>query len=226
MTRDDPDAPSPLTYSTDKGDIYIYGVIDRVDTYKKDKDVYVRVVDYKTGQKDFSPDDMAEGSNLQMFLYLKSLIDTEKAKFREAVGVEEDGRLIPAGVIYVKTAVNDMRVDLPDDKLAEDTVKANQVREGMIINDPAVISAMKLRYTPLYSERTPDKIPKSKEKYLYDESGFDSVMDTVKASVENVADRMRTGHIEAHPKAGKKKSDRLPCEFCEFKPICRSVSKK
>lgn len=225
LKREDETAPSPVTFSSEGGDISIFGVIDRVDTYKKGDDVYVRVVDYKTGHKVFSPDDMAEGTNLQMFLYLKSLIDTEKTKFKESVGAGEGGRLIPAGVIYVKTAVSDVEVTLPDDSLAEETVKANQKREGMVLNDPEILSAMKLKFTPVYSERTPDKVSSTKEKFLFTEDGFDEIMQTVENSVISVADRMRSGRIEAAPKQNGASAS-LPCEYCEFKPICRSVVKK
>jgi ATP-dependent helicase/nuclease subunit B len=223
LKKDDETSPSPITFGTESGDISIYGVIDRVDTYKKGDDVYLRVVDYKTGHKVFSPEDMAEGANLQMFLYLKSLIDTEKEKFKESVGAKE-GRLIPAGVIYVKTAVSDVRIDLPDDAMAEAAVKSNQKREGMVLNDPEILEAMKLKYTPVYSERTPDKISSAKEKFLFTEESFSDIMDTVEGAVADVADRMRRGRIEAIPKPGASSS--LPCEYCEFKPICRSAVKK
>ena len=222
LSREDEGAPSPITVKSDSGDITVYGVIDRVDTYKKGDDVYVRVVDYKTGHKDFSPEDMSEGANLQMFLYLKSIIDSEKEKFKASAGADEGGRLIPAGVIYVKTAVGDVRIDTPDDKAAEDAVKAAQGREGMILDDPEIISAMNIKYTPVYTPSKPDTVTEAKRKYLFDEEGFSSIMETVEESVVRVADGIRQGRIEAHPKPNGK---RLPCEFCEFKPICRSVSK-
>lgn len=222
FSREDESAPSPITVRSDGDDIVIYGVIDRVDTYKSGDDVYVRVVDYKTGHKDFSPDDMAEGANLQMFLYLKAIIDSEKEKFKAAAGAESGGRLIPAGVIYVKTAVSDVKINTPDDKAAEDAVKAAQEREGMILDDPDVISAMNLKYTPVYTPSKPDTVTDAKRKYLFDEKGFSTIMNTVEESVKRVADGIRQGRIEAHPKQNGKK---LPCEFCEFKPICRSVAK-
>ena len=212
------DSPDPVSLHTECGKVNIYGVIDRVDAYKRGEDVYLRVIDYKTGHKEFSPEDMSEGSNLQMFLYLKSLVESEKSMFREKLGVGEQGRLIPAGVIYVKTAVSDVRVDTPDDSIAEETIKNAQGREGMILDDPDVISAMTLKYTPVYSKRTPDKIPDSKKKFLYTEEGWNQIMDTVEGAVSKVADGIRKGEIPATPKEQKGKS---PCEYCEFKPICR-----
>ena len=218
LGRGGDDSPECVSLKTDGGIVNIYGIIDRVDAYKKGEDVYLRVVDYKTGQKEFSPDDMAEGSNLQMFLYLKSLVESENAKFREKTGVGKDGRLVPAGVIYVKTAVGDVRVNLPDDHLAESVVKDSQEREGMVLDDADVISAMTLKYTPLYSKRSPDKIPDSKRNLLYTEEGWKSIMKTVENSVVRVADGIRSGDISAAPKEQKKKS---ACEYCPYKPICR-----
>ena len=214
----DSDTPDPINIKTDSGDIKIYGIIDRVDAYKRGEDVYLRVVDYKSGHKEFSPDDMAGGSNLQMFLYLKALVESDKEEFKKRVGVGDGGRIIPGGVIYVKTSVRDVRVDLPDDGLATEAVKSAQQREGMILDDPDNISAMTLKYTPLYSKRTPDKISDTKKKFLYTEDGWADIMSTVENAVVEVADGIRKGSIPASPKEDKNKS---PCDFCDFRPICR-----
>ncbi len=214
----DENSPDPVKIRTERGDVNIFGIIDRVDAYKKGEDVYLRVVDYKTGQKAFSPDDLAEGSNLQMFLYLKALVESDKAKFRRRLNVGDGGRLIPAGVIYVKTAVGDVKVALPDDALAEEAVKAAQGREGMVLDDPEAISAMNLRYTPLYSPSYPDEIRDNKRHLLYTEDGWGEIMQTVEGAVVRAADGIRDGEMSAEP---KERGGRSPCEYCEFKPICR-----
>jgi len=54
INKKDPDSPEPIVFKPEgEGEVFVYGIIDRVDTYKSGKDVYVRVVDYKTGQKTF-----------------------------------------------------------------------------------------------------------------------------------------------------------------------------
>lgn len=221
LSARDETSPGAINIKTERGDVHIYGIIDRVDAYKKGEDVYLRVIDYKTGQKEFSPDDMSEGRNLQMFLYLKALVESENEKFRRELGASEKSRLIPGGVIYVKTAVGDVRVDTPSDEVADEAVKGAQAREGMLLDDEDSISAMTLKYTPLYSKRTPDKIPDSKRKYLYTEDGWSDIMKTVEDSVTDISDRIRSGEISAKPKV---KKDKSPCEYCEFKAICRKVT--
>jgi ATP-dependent helicase/nuclease subunit B len=216
------DTPTPVRITASDGtEVTVYGFIDRVDTYKSGNNVYVRVVDYKTGQKDFSPEDMEKGENLQMFLYLESILKSENRTFLEKIGVGDDDRLVPAGVIYVKTSVSDVRVDKPDDAMAEQAVMAAQEREGMVIDDEEAISAMGLPYTPLYSARTPDKIPDSRRKYMYDEKGFKNIMETVEGCVGTVAERIRKGDVSPMPKDTG--SGASYCTYCKFKPICRKA---
>ena len=214
----DDSTPDPISITAESGRVTIYGIVDRVDAYKKGEDVYIRVIDYKTGQKEFSPEDIKEGSNLQMFLYLKALVESDKQKYRESLGVGEGGKILPAGVIYVKTSIKDVRVDRPDDAIADEAVKNAQAREGMLLDDPEVISAMTLKYTPLYNRRTPDKIPEAKRNLLYDSDGWQQIMSDVEGAVCRVADGIRSGIMDAEP---KERSGRSPCEYCPFKPICR-----
>lgn len=217
---EDREAPDPIHINATGGEIIIKGVIDRVDAYKKDQDVYIRVIDYKTGKKTFEPSDMAEGSNLQMFLYLKALVESEKKAFHKAVELGEEGRLVPAGVIYVKTDIRDVKIDRPDDESALDAVKDAQQREGMILNNNEIIDAMTLRYTPVYSKKSPTKIANADKKYLYTEEQWDKIMDTVEDSVKKVADQIRCGDVSVSPKEKKRES---PCDYCEFKPVCRKA---
>ncbi len=215
------DCPEPVKAKTPDGrDICVYGYIDRVDTYESGEDVFVRVVDYKTGAKKFSPEDISEGKNLQMFLYLKSILDSRNKSFKEKLGVKEGGRAIPAGVIYIKTAVGDTRVDTPDDTLAEVAVKSAQGREGMVLDNEESLSAMRLEYTPVPDKRKPDKISDSKRKFLFTEDSFEEIMNDAMDAVVRVADGITGGNIKAAPieeKGGTR------CESCEFKPICRSA---
>lgn len=217
--------PDAITYKAEGGDIHVYGIVDRVDTYKTAGGVAVRVIDYKTGSKEFSPDDMAEGRNLQMFLYLKAICDTKNEAFRRMLGVGEGGKIIPAGVIYVKTSLSDVTIDSPSDEEAERALGAAQKREGMVLDDEEIISAMGLKYTPLYSEKKPDEIPAAKRKYLYDKESWEKIMSDIEDVVRGVASRMREGDISAIPNL-QNKGAHTPCEYCNFKAVCRNVRTK
>ncbi|MBQ7387422.1 MAG: PD-(D/E)XK nuclease family protein [Clostridia bacterium] len=202
------------------GDISIYGIVDRVDTYKRGDDVYVRVVDYKTGTKEFSPSDIEEGKNLQMFLYLDAIVNSKNPDFIRNIGAE-GGKLLPAGVIYHKSSLSDVRVPTPDDNLAHTAAMGAQSREGMVLADDDVIAAMGLEYTPLYSKRTTNKISDSKREFMFDADGWRDIMDTVHGSALKIADGIRSGDASAKPYINEKGG--TACEYCEYKPICRKA---
>lgn len=220
ITESGDDTPDPIKMTSPLGrEVRVFGFIDRVDSYKKDGNVYVRVVDYKTGTKKFSPEDIAKGKNLQMFLYLKSIIDSENPEFLKRMDV--DGRLIPAGVIYQKTSLSDTRIDSPDDALAEEAVSAAQGREGMVLDDPEILKAMGLKYTPVYDSKNPDKPSSRKSNLLFTEQSLDALMDEAILAVGKAADGITEGNIKAEPRV--EKGGATSCESCEFKPICRAA---
>ena len=56
---------------------------------------------------------------------------------------------------------------------------------------------------------------------MYDERGWESIMETVYGSVGKIADGIRSGDASARPLIDKKGG--TACEYCEFKPICRKA---
>ena len=210
-SRDD-NSPDHLVIKREGGGrIIVRGTIDRVDTYKSGDDVYVRVIDYKTGHTDFLPSKLKDGEYLQMFLYLKAIADTKSEGFRERLGVKDGGRIIPAGVIYVKTRVNDTTVRNASDAEAEEAVKKLQERDGMLLDEGVSIAAM-----------NPDFIPpevKKKEPLRYTEEGWRDIEKTLIEVTTGVADSMCSGRINATPatKGGRN------CKWCRYKEICRSA---
>lgn len=207
--------PRPATFEDEEGRrVYIYGSIDRVDTYKSGEDVYVRVIDYKTGAKEFSPDDIDEGKNLQMFLYLKAITETDNSGFREELGVGKSGEIIPAGVIYIKTDLSDVTVAHADFDAEADAIRAKQKRRGMILYDEKSISAQNKDYLPVkFSKKTgaPDA---RYEKFLYTGEGWIDLSNKIGEKITEISSRMRSGDIS------EAKEERA-CESCKFKAVCR-----
>ena len=223
IKEDRPDLPSPTSVTLEDGTrVRIGGTIDRVDTLKHDNDVYVRVVDYKTGFKDFSPEDLENGENLQMFLYLKAITETNNEEFKDRLGVAEGGKILPAGVIYVKTSITDVKVKHYDDEEAEEKVKRAQGRQGMILDDPEIISKMNTKYLPI-SFKGGEIDAKSRD-LLYTLDGWEEIMSKVEGAVKDISTKIRKGGIEAHPK--KHDGRGTHCDSCDYKPICRRNSYK
>ena len=210
-----PDLPRPATFVGEDGQaVKVYGTIDRVDTYKTENGVYVKVIDYKTGAKAFSPSDIDEGKNLQMFLYLKAIVEADNEGFRNELGADKGEKIIPAGVIYVKADMSDVTVPHENNEEALETIKNNQARRGMLLNDKESIGAMNKEYIPINFKKdgTPDA---RSQKYLYTEKGWDDLNDKIKSKVLEISGRMKSGDISLS------KSNVRLCDVCKFKPVCR-----
>ena len=217
ISASDDSLPDPVRIKTEGGQLVsIYGTIDRVDTCEQDGNLYVRVIDYKTGNKEFSPYDLEKGRNLQMFLYLKSILESDKKKFKERLGAENGKKIIPAGVIYVKTSLADTQISSDSDELALEAIKNNQARDGMILEGDDITALMGGEYVPGASKR-------DKSKYRYSEEKLADLMAGMEKTVAEIADNIKSGKAQAKPDLDGKNS---VCDWCEYKPICRNVTTK
>ena len=111
------------------------GLVDRMDTWEHAGNTYYRIVDYKTGPKEFDYCDVFEGIGLQMLLYMFAL--------RES-GEEHLGhRPIPVGVQYFPARVRFLSADgrLEDQDAAEKRRKEWR-REGLLLADEEILKAM------------------------------------------------------------------------------------
>lgn len=208
------DAPEPTVIPLNDGTrAFIYGTIDRVDTFRDGEDVFVRVMDYKTGSKHFSVGDLAEGKNLQMFLYLRSLVESKS--FRARLGVASDGEVIPGGVLYVQTALDAVTRSPSAD--GETVLKAQQLRRGMLLSEENNLAAMNPAYLPLRYTAT-GALHKSSEDSLYSRERWGELCGEIDETVRRVSDEMKSGRIPSRPGTSLSQN---PCIFCSYRPVCR-----
>ena len=118
-----------------KMDAVLQGFVDRVDRFDNGRENYFRVVDYKTGKKDFDYCDVFNGVGLQMLLYLFAL-ERGGEKLLGANPVSAGVQYFPARFPYLTE----------DGKLtpheAEKARLAQVKRRGLILNEEAVLQAM------------------------------------------------------------------------------------
>ena len=83
---------SEVSFRMDKEKQTYIGRVDRIDTMETEENIYVKIVDYKTGKKDLSLSDLYYGLQLQLMVYLRAAVDKQTRRSRKMV--------IPAGVLY------------------------------------------------------------------------------------------------------------------------------
>lgn len=199
----------------DKSTVALNGIVDRVDIYKKDNDVYIKVIDYKTGSKSFSISNVEKGLNMQMLLYLFAICKTSSKKFRSSVGASE-GTLKPASVMYVSTKIP--LVDASGGATAEDIFRIASEsisREGLLLNDEEILAAINKDDNAKYIMNA--KSPKKADSVLATKEQFAELEALVNKTISDIVSEMRSGNASAKPMDG----DNSPCEYCKMKQFCR-----
>ena len=197
------------------------GKVDRVDTYRRDGKMYVRVVDYKTGAKSFSLDDIKEGYSLQLLLYLFAICDTSSKHFRRLIGCEEGDVLTPAGALYISMALPRLKREENDsDEDALEAASQEIKRSGLLLHDSEMLQAMSSRMDPhvLAGVRVNAKDGSLKGNALADENTFALLKEELGQTIYRIAMEIRAGNASAHP---SKHGGVLACAYCEMKPFCR-----
>lgn len=124
----------PIAYSGKTGSAQLVGQIDRVDVYETEKASYFRIVDYKTGHKDFEYTELLYGRNLQMLLYLFALQSAQKAAGKP---------MQPAGALYVPGRCDMVKLDPGEAPEEAELERRKQLRrKGLVLNDETILHAM------------------------------------------------------------------------------------
>jgi ATP-dependent helicase/nuclease subunit B len=200
------------------------GIVDRVDIYKDEDNVYIRVVDYKTGTKNFSLDDLAYGINTQMLLYLFTLCRSQSAEFKKSIGCKDEKMPLPAGVIYLSANIS--LIDTDDYKDEQDILQeaAGELeRSGLLLDDEDVLRAMSRTLDPsfLMGSKKDSKDGTISGDSLVCAEEFRDIYRKLEQVIVKLATELRSGIAVANPlKYGKID----PCEYCSAKPICRNTN--
>lgn len=200
----DGDLP-PLAIQSPAGNTaYVVGAVDRVDAYDGENGRYMRVIDYKTGKKDFRLQDVLYGLNMQMLVYLAALA--------------KNGQSLPAGILYTPLASPSVSADREMDSEEIRGKAEKQLRmNGMVLSSTAVIRAMESagegRYIPAALKK--DGSVKAGNSVM-SEGELTAVLSYCKRLIGAMTDELLRGDIEAKPNMKNMNS----CAYCPFHAVC------
>lgn len=201
--------PSPEIILDDKTKIYLRGTVDRVDVYKKNGDVYLKVIDYKTGNVEFNVDKISEGGNIQLLLYLFAICNSKSQKVRSLFDLDEGKKLIPASATYISNKIKKVSADFKTDSQdIYNKVKSEITYKGIVLKDDKILEAL--------SKSGNKKIllnAKSQKELVH----FLELENTIEALIKTVCTEMKEGNADIDPKKGKYS----PCKYCKLKQFCR-----
>ena len=203
---------APYEVVLSEGKASIRGYIDRVDMMEKDGIKYIRIVDYKTGTKEFKLSEIFDGLNIQMILYLMAL---------EKNGKDVYGNFIPSGVLYLPSKIgisNYLKERKPDTEEVEHQKKISGQLSGMILESLVVLNGMGALENPDYF---PAGYDCNKEKFTgntYTQKHFKLISEIIDEKIKKMGDSLHKGEVYAVPRGSK--GEGIMCKYCSYKAIC------
>ena len=189
------------------------GFVDRVDSWKNGNKNYFRVVDYKTGKKDFDYCDIYNGFGLQMLLYLFAL----EQGGQDLLGSDP----VPAGVLYFPARVPIVSADsvLTDAEATALREKAWK-RRGLLLSEETVLEAME-------SADAPNRMPYTRKKDgsisgdLADKAQLQMLKTYVFGLLGAMVDEIASGCVSPNPYT--RGSSHNACTFCPYGSVCHKT---
>lgn len=186
------------------GSVNIHGSVDRVDVYKKDGVSYIRVVDYKTGKKEFKLYDVINGLNMQMLIYLDCICKNADERY---------GKMDPAGVLYMLSKREYTKMSGEDVKQA-----TKSVMEGLVVDNIDIVKAMDNEVSGNYIPVKYDVKKGVLKGNLITAGRMGKLLERLEATLIQMGEMLHEGNIAAYP-LGEKEDD-LPCRYCDYKSVC------
>ncbi|PRO66907.1 helicase-exonuclease AddAB subunit AddB [Alkalicoccus urumqiensis] len=191
------------------------GIIDRVDRADTENGTFLRIIDYKSSQRDIQLDDIYYGLSLQMLVYLDVIL----AFSHELLGVEADA----AGMLYFHLHNPLLKEErkLSEEEVEEELLKKFKMK-GLLSSDPSVIKASDHTLDSGYSTIVPVQLKKSgeagaKSKTISQED-FAHLRSYVRNHLQLIGRKLMEGDTSITP---YRKKNQVPCQFCSFRAVCQ-----
>lgn len=199
---------------TDQEKMYLKGRIDRVDLEEDGDSVYVKIIDYKSGEKQFDLVALYYGLQLQLVVYMNAAVSMLQKK-------HPGKEIIPAALLYYHVADPSVEMTAPmspeevNEKLLEE-LRMN----GVVNSDPDILRKLDGTF-----EKKSAVIPVERKKDGNLTAGS-SCMSTeelkilsryVTKKTEEAGRRILDGEIEVNP---YEKGNRNACTYCRFRGVC------
>ena len=204
---------SPRLSAEDGTPISLRGSIDRVDLYHGPEGDYLRVIDYKSGAKEFKFEEVPYGLNMQMLIYLYAACGDENHRF---------GSPQPAGVLYLPSRLEALEVtmDTTSESLAAEVNESLRMK-GMLLEDEDILRAMEQQLAGVY---IPAKIKQNGEFYrgsrVYSREVFAKLRETVYGNIEQMGTDLLAGKVAPCPARGGSSE---PCNYCPYAGLCNNT---
>ena len=205
----------PVTITLPTGEeIAMIGRIDRIDTFNDNGKLYLKIIDYKSGNKAYSLADIFNMTTLQLSVYM--IAATENAKGKLGSGEPSFG-----GMFYFKLD-DPLEEAMPDSEQDDEkSLKAFKM-SGLLTDNEKVASAMDKTLDSGWSAIIPvyklkDGSFSKNQSKLADHEQYEKLKRYVKKAVTEIGKEIISGNVDIKP---VRDGAFLPCSYCKYRVVC------
>lgn len=207
--------PPIVLQMADGSKLILTGKIDRVDLMDASGTRYVKIIDYKSGNKTFRFQDIYYGLQLQLLLYLDAYL-----KYHE----KTDTPLKAGGVFYFRITDPTLSVDTALSSVQiEQLLYEKMQMSGLLLQEDVLIQGLDHTLTaggtsPIIPVGYTKKGDFSASSNLATEVQFAQLLSFTVTRAKTIGEAMKAGIIAPAP---FRDGQRTPCSYCKFRSICR-----
>lgn len=197
-----------------KETVYLQGRVDRIDTVDLDGETYIRIVDYKSGSKNFDLNELYYGLQIQLLVYLDAILKNSKYILNK--------QCIPGAILYFKIddPIIKSKKALEEDEIRDEVLKKLKLN-GLLLKDAKLVRAMD-KNIETYSLIIPATFKKngdfSSTSSVITEEQFNLLRKYVNDKMIEICEDMLSGDVKIEPC----KSDKVTyCDYCDYSAICQ-----
>lgn len=213
---------SSITFKLSDEEIMKFsGKIDRLDTFEDDEHIYVKIIDYKSGDKSLNLIEIYRGLSLQLVVYMNAAT--------ELLNRNSNKEIVPAGILYyhIDDPIVEGLIDEDSDSIA-DKIKKQLKMKGLVNNDENVYSHIDKDFS-----KTSDIIPVSrkadgtlsKNSSAIASEEFDTISKYVNKKIISIGREILDGNIKAEPHSADSIDDKV-CAYCPYTDMCKYNGEK
>ncbi|NLL77100.1 MAG: helicase-exonuclease AddAB subunit AddB [Clostridiales bacterium] len=199
---------------SEKERMKLQGRIDRIDTYEDEEHVYVKVIDYKSGNKKFNLAALYYGLQLQLVVYMNAAVEIEKKKY-------PNKEVVPAALLYYH--VSDPMVKV-DEEVTPEEINERLLKElrmtGIVTRNDTVISLLDKEFADKSDvvpvERKKDGSFSAKSSVINAED-MQEITNYVNFKIKQIGTDILQGNIELNP---CEQGAGTACDYCVYHSVC------
>lgn len=217
ISFDQADSLEALEFALEEGNqLKLTGRIDRLDTCKEEGRLYIKVIDYKSGNTKFDLIKLYQGLQLQLVVYMNAAVELEKKKY-------PTGEVIPAGMFYyhIDDPVIEAEGELSEEEIKE-AILMELRPEGLVNSDEEIYRAMdedfegKSQVIPITLKK--DGGLSASGSHVASSEEFEVMQEYANTKIVRSAQSIYDGDIQVNPYvAGALESS---CSYCPYHCVC------